>query len=79
MSKERKQFHCLKKCQADDKEGKEKKKKDELFHALYVIQVFYASILSLKIEEGIRLCLGETTEIVRSGLTSSRPPMKSVY
>lgn len=78
MSKERKQFHYLKKCQADDKEGK-KKKKDELVHALYVIQVFYASILSLKIEEGIRLCLGETTETVRSGLPSGRSPMKSVY
>ena len=78
MSKERKQFHCLKKCQADDKEGK-KKKKDELVHALYVIQVFYASILSLKIEEGIRLCLGETTETVRSGLPSGWSPMKSVY
>lgn len=77
-SKERKQFHCLKKCQADNKEGK-KKKEDELFHALYVIQVFYASILSLKLEEGIRLCLGETTETVRSGLPSGRPPMKCVY
>lgn len=58
---------------------RERKKKDELVHALYVIQVFYASILSLKIEEGIRLCLGETTETVRSGLPSGRSPMKSVY